>query len=415
MKITRRAAFLLLAIAAGCAYAQPAARPYVVLVSLDGFRYDYAERYHATNLLAIRDAGAAAASMIPSFPSVTFPNHLSIITGLYPEHHGIVGNSFYDPARDASYSMGTTATDGSWYSGTPLWMLAEQQGVHAASMFWAASDAVWRGFKLPLSFAYDPSVPNEKRVEQVLAWLRLPAPERPHFITVYFSDVDSAGHRFGPDADETRQAVARIDQIIGRLHAGLDSLSLPVNLIVVSDHGMQSVDDGEVDLAPYIDPAGVRVVLEGPAAWIYAGDPANVEKTYRALKGKSPRFEVYRRAETPAEWHFRDNPRSGDLVALVTQASVFVMNRPDQDKDKDKDKARRPPLKGEHGYDPRKFKTMHAIFYAIGPNVKPMARVDSFENVNVYPFIARILDLKLPEKLDGSAAVLEPLYRPSQR
>ena len=136
MKITRRRLFLLLSIAAAHVCAQPAERPYVVLVSLDGFRYDYAERDKAANILAIRDAGAAAPSMIPCFPSVTFPNHLSIITGLYPEHHGIVGNSFYDPARDASYGMSTTATDGTWYSGTPLWMLAEQQGVHAASMCW---------------------------------------------------------------------------------------------------------------------------------------------------------------------------------------------------------------------------------------------------------------------------------------
>jgi alkaline phosphatase D len=408
MKITRRGLFLLLSLAAAHVCAQPAERPYVVLVSLDGFRYDYAERYKAANILAIRDAGAAAPSMTPCFPSVTFPNHLSIITGLYPEHHGIVGNSFYDPARDASYGMSTTATDGTWYSGTPLWMLAEQQGVHAASMFWPASDATWRGFKLPLSFAYDGTVPNETRVQQVLNWLRLPAAERPHFITVYFSDVDHAGHTFGPEADETRQAVGQIDQIIGRLHAGLDALGLPVNLIIVSDHGMQSVDDGEVDLTPYVDLSNVRVQLGGPTAYIYARDPAGVDAAYRAMKGKDARFEVYRRSETPAEWHFRENPRSGDLVAQVNQASVFALPRPDQNKGK----PRRGPPKGEHGYDPGKFKTMGAIFYAIGPNVKPKGRVDSFENVNVYPFVARILGLKLPEKLDGSPAVLGSLYRP---
>jgi predicted AlkP superfamily pyrophosphatase or phosphodiesterase len=407
MKIERRALLLLLAIAAGCANAQPADRPYVVLVSLDGFRYDYAERYQAANILAIRDNGAAAASMIPLFPSVTFPNHLSIITGLYPEHHGIVANSFYDPARHASFRMATSSTEGSWYSGTPLWMLAEQQGVRAASMFWPASDAVWRGFKLPLSFAYDDNFPNEKRLQQVLDWLRLPPAGRPHFITLYFSDVDTAGHRFGPDADETRQAVERIDQIIGRLHAGLDALSLPVNLIVVSDHGMQSIDDGEIDLSPYIDPS-VRVDGEGTVRLIYARDSAGVEKTYRALKGKSPLFEVYRRRETPAEWHFRENPRSGDLVAVPNQTSVLVMRRSEQGEEKE----RHTPNKATHGYDPRKFKTMHGIFYAIGPNVKPQGRVDSFENVNVYPFIARILGLKLPRQLDASPAVLGPLYRP---
>jgi predicted AlkP superfamily pyrophosphatase or phosphodiesterase len=410
MKHTRRALilFALLTVLSGLVHSQSTERPYVVLISIDGFRYDYAEKYKATNILAIRDAGATAPSMIPCFPTVTFPNHISIATGLYPEHHGVVGNAFYDPARGETYTMRNSSTDGTWYSGTPLWMLAEQQGVHAASMFWPTSDATWRGFSLRLSYKYDGSIPNEKRVQQVIDWLRLPAAERPHFITTYFSDVDHEGHSNGPDAAETRQAVQQIDVLIGRLRAGLDATKLPVNLIIVSDHGMQSTDDGEVDLTPYVDLSKVRVQIDGPNAWIYAKSPADIESAYAAMKGRSKRFEVYRRAETPEHWHFRENPRSGDLVATVNQASVFILHRPDEDKTK----ARRPPPKGEHGYDPQKFKTVHASFYAIGPNVKPKSRVDSFENVNVYPFIAKILGLKLPEKLDGSPAVLAPLYRP---
>lgn len=378
-----------------------------MLVSIDGLRYDYAEKYQAKNILAIRDGGATAPSMIPSFPSVTFPNHISIVTGLYPEHHGVVGNAFFDPARGETYTMRNNSTDGSWYTGTPLWMLAEQQGLRAASMFWVASDAAWRGFLLPLSFKYDGSVPNEKRVQQVLDWLQLPAAERPHFITLYFSDVDHEAHDNGPDAEETRHAVQQIDGMIGRLRSGLEASKLPVNLIVVSDHGMQEITEPAVDLTPYIDFAKVRVQLDGPNAWIYAKTPADIEPAYRALKGKSKRFEVYRRAETPEHLHFRDNPRSGDIVLTMNDAGLFTILRPGEEV-----KARAKPLKGEHGYDPRKFKTMHASFFAIGPNVKPGARVDSFENVNVYPFIAKILGLKISEKIDGSAAVLDPLYRP---
>jgi alkaline phosphatase D len=171
---------------------------------------------------------------------------------------------------------------------------------------------------------------------------------------------------------------------------------------------MQSIDDGEIDLSAYIDPAIVRVEGEGAALFMYARDPASVEKTYRALKGKSSLLDVYLRSQTPAKWHFRENPRGGDLIAVPKQAAVLVVRRAEQGKEKE----RRPLPKATHGYDPRKFKTMLAIFYAIGPNVKPKGRVDSFENVNVYPFIARILGLKLPEKLDGSPAVLEQLYRP---
>ena len=384
-------------------------RPYVVLVSLDGFRYDYAERYKASHILAIRDNGAAASSLIPSFPSVTFPNHLSIITGLYPEHHGIVANTFYDPARQTQYTMARpTSSDGSWYRGTPLWVLAERQGMKAATMFWPGSDAEIGGVRPSYWFPFDGTVPDEDRVQRVLNWLRLPADQRPHFLTLYISDTDGAGHRFGPEAAETRQAVERVDRIIGRLWEGIQSVALPINLIVVSDHGMQSVDRGRVDLSQYADLTKARVVSNGAFALIYASDPATGEKIYLALKGKSPMFDVYRRSETPPQWHYADSPRIGDLVVIARQACILVgsvVNSPDG-------KAPRELPKGEHGYDPRQFMTMHGIFYAIGPNIIPKSRVDAFENVNIYPFLAKILGLKLPAELDGSPAVLESLYRP---
>src|SRR5580692_7026552 len=165
------------------------AKPYVVLVSLDGFRYDYATKYGAKNLRAMAARGASAPEgMLPSYPSVTFPNHYEIVTGLYPDHHGIVANAFYDPARRESYSYTNPKTtgDGSWYSGTPLWVLAEKQGMRTASFFWPTSDAEIQG-KRPSYYVapYDESIPDEKRVEQVLAWLRLPVEKRPHFIALY--------------------------------------------------------------------------------------------------------------------------------------------------------------------------------------------------------------------------------------
>src|SRR6266849_2956773 len=161
---------------------------YVVLVSLDGFRYDYPTKYGAKNLLAMAARGASAPDgMIPSYPSVTFPNHYSIVTGLYPEHHGIVANTFYDPARKERYSYADPKTngDGSWYGGTPLWVLAEQQGMRSASFFWPGSEAEIQGKRPSYYLHYDDKFPDEKRVEQVLAWLHLPPEQRPHFITLY--------------------------------------------------------------------------------------------------------------------------------------------------------------------------------------------------------------------------------------
>ncbi len=403
--------FLLLALAPFLAWlalnthAQPASRPYVILVSMDGFRFDYAERFKAKNILAVRDNGASAAAMIPSFPSVTFPNHISIVTGMYPEHHGIVGNSFWDPARNEQYSMQRTGTDGSWYqNATPLWVLAEQQHVIAACMFWPTCDGEIRGARPTYWKKYDGGVPDESRVKQVIEWLRLPEEQRPHFITLYFSDVDSAGHRYGPESLETAEAVMLVDGIIGQLRKDLDTLKLPVNLILVSDHGMQDVSDGEVSLAGDADPS-VRIVLNGPVAFIYCKNPETVEKTYARMK-KSSTFDVYKRADTPPAWHLNENPRSGDLVAIVKGAAVFTLNEPGP-----RGRARN-AVRGEHGYDPRKFPSMGAIFYAIGPNIAPETKIPPFENVNVYPFIAKVLGLQLPEKIDGSAAVLDRIYRP---
>jgi len=386
---------------------QADAKPYVVLVSIDGFRYDYAERFKAKNILTVRESGTSAASMIPSFPSITFPNHISIVTGLYPEHHGIVGNSFFDPKRNAEYSMSKTGTDGSWYErATPLWVLAEQQHVIAACMFWPTCDGEIQGVRPTYWKKYDGGVTDEARVKQVIDWLKLPADQRPHFITLYFSDVDSAGHKFGPESLQTAEAVGLVDRMIGTLREGLDSVKLPVNLILVSDHGMQDVTDGEVSLAGEFDASKVRVVLDGPVALIYCQDAETVEKTYLKMK-KNSKFDVYKRAETPASWHFNENPRSGDLVAIVKGAAVFTLTDPAIGRS-----SQRTPSKGEHGYDPQKFKTMHAIFYAIGPNIRPETKISSFENVNVYPFIAKILSLRTPEKLDGSPKVLDPIYRP---
>jgi len=399
----RRSLCLLAAVAALPVYfltAQPGTpRPYVVLVSLDGFRYDYAEKYHATHLEGIGQAGAAADAMIPSFPTVTFPNHISIVTGQYPGHHGLVGNSFWDPTRKQIYSMRDSATDGSWYNYLPLWVVAEQQKVKAASMFWPTADAEIAGVRPTYWSKYDGSVPNEQRVAKVLEWLKLPEAGRPHFITLYFSDVDSAGHRNGPDAPETGAAVARVDKLVGDLWTGIQAIPLPINLMVVSDHGMQTVK-GAVNLSEFADLSKIRVVTEGPVMLLYAPDADTAEKVYAQLKGKSPKFDIYRRQETPKRWHYSASERIGDLVVYVRDGYVGVTGPQN-----------RPPQTGNHGFDVQEFPTMQAIFYAAGPNIAPGVKLKPFENVNVFPLITRILGLKNPSGLDGSEAVLDSVYR----
>jgi len=377
-------------------------RPYVVLVSLDGFRYDYAARYNATNLLAIGKAGVAAEGLIPVFPTLTFPNHISIVTGLYPEHHGIVENGFYDPIRKEFYGMGAGAQDGSWYRAKPLWVLAEEQNVKSATMFWPSSDAEIFTIRPSYWKAYDMSFPNEQRIAQVLNWLKLPEAQRPHLVTLYMSDVDAAGHKFGPESAETAAAVQRIDKLVGELWRNLQALNLPINLIVVSDHGMQKVE-GFVDIGPFADFKKVKVDDAGVFTLVYAPDSEAAEQMYFALKAKSPKFDVYRRKETPPQWHFSEDLRIGDLIVIAKGPNMIGTEPPSGGV---------PPLLGEHGFDPAEFPTMKGIFYAVGSNIKPGVRVSPFENVNIFPLITKILGLKNLTRLDGSEKPLAGVYRP---
>jgi len=371
-----------------------------VLVSIDGFRYDYAKLYGATHLDAVAREGATAPDgMLPAYPSVTFPNHYTLVTGLYPEHHGIVAMSFYDPQRKERYAFNDpkAVTDGSWYRGVPLWSLAEKQGMRAACFFWPGSEAEIAGARPSYYMKYDEKVPDEERVDQVVDWLKLPAAKRPHFVTLYFSEVDHAGHEYGPDAPETRAAVRHVDSMIGTLRAHLAKLHLPIDLVVVSDHGMATEQGGWIDLDQYVDFTGV----ETAGSLMYPDSEQEAAKLYARLRIVSNKFKVYRRDRMPAELDYTGEPRIGDPVVVPTGPySIRVHGPADSVRD-------HPPNKGVHGYDPGSVPEMRAIFYAEGPDIRKGTRLKSFENVNVYPFLAEILGLNAPA-IDGSAAVLDP-------
>jgi predicted AlkP superfamily pyrophosphatase or phosphodiesterase len=373
------------------------AKHYVVMVSLDGFRYDYAKKYGARHLEALAAQGASAPEgMVPSYPSITFPNHYTLVTGLYPEHHGIVANTFYDPARKQRYSYTdpATVTDGTWYAGTPLWVLAEQQGMKAACFFWPGSEAAIRGVRPSYYLRYDGKFPDDQRVAQVLAWLQLPPAQRPHFITLYYSEPDHSGHEFGPDSPEAKEAVHHVDEMIGKLKAGLDALQLPVDLIVLADHGMEKVEGTWIDLDKYADLTNFTV----DGSLLYPSSDADAERAYNQLKKADSRFTVYRLKNVPAALHFNENPREGDPVIVPTGPYLFRAHAPTGPQN-------RPPPVGMHGYDPATMKSMRAIFYAAGPDIRPGSTVRPFENVNVYPLVAHLLGLDAP-KVDGSLNVL---------
>jgi predicted AlkP superfamily pyrophosphatase or phosphodiesterase len=381
---------------------------YLVLVSLDGFRWDYAKRDGAAHLLALGKQGVwAPQGMLPSFPSLTFPNHFTIVTGLYPEHHGLVANSFYDETKQAKYGISESAavTDGSWYSGMPLWSLAEGQGMRTACIFWPGSEAEIASHRPTWYARFDNKTQatdevQQARIDDAVTLLKLPAADRPHFITIYYAEPDHEGHQFGPDSAETKAAVLKMDSMVAKLKAALDALHLPIDLVVVSDHGMVKTEGPWVTLDKFADLSGFEVA--GPL--LYGKTEEDRVRVYNKLKQASSQFVAYRRKDVPAGLHYNQNPREGDPVIVATGPFAIRAHEPQPDRP---DVA---PTPGAHGFDPHSVPQMKASFFAAGPDIVSGKTVAPFENVNLYPWMAHMLGLT-PAKNDGSLNILAGTLR----
>ncbi len=371
-------------------------KPYVILISADGFRYDYPEKYNATHLLAFAKQGVRAASMIPSFPSSTQPNHYAIATGLYPAHHGIVQNIFYDRDRQTYFNSSNlqNTEDATWYGGTPLWVLAEQQQLLAANFYWPGSNAPIKGIYSTYYYIHGNKITINDRIQDVVNWLKLPADQRPHLITFYLPWADDAGHTYGPNSPQVAAAVKLIDSTIDALTQAVATTGLNVNYIFVSDHGMSQPDTqhplpipAALDTSKFII-SGDRMVVE-----LIAKNPSDIQPTYQALKKEARDYDVYLRENIPAHLHRNTSDdwhnRIGDILLLPHYPNLFNIYNHKLDK-------------GQHGYDPATVKDVHAIFYAWGPAFKTHTQIDPFPNVDIYPLVTRILGLTYTEKIDGT-------------
>ncbi len=366
---------------------------YVVLFSMDAFRWDYDKIYKTPNLNRLAQDGVKAGRLIPSFPTVTFPNHYTIATGLYPDHHGLVNNNFPAPELGLYYRIGdrTAVENPAFYGGEPLWNTAEDQGVKSASFYWVGSEAPIGGMQPSYWKKFDETVRFESRIDTVIKWLSYPIEKRPGFITLYFEEPDAVSHGAGPVSAETGRMVERLDSLIGVLRAKLSGLpySKRINLIVVSDHGM-----GPVSPARYINLLGVipRRMIGG----IFGGNPVF---TINPAEGKTDSvlyllnsqkgLRAYRKNEVPPRWHYGTNPRIGEVV-VVADSSWSIGTRPDGSGIRG----------GAHGYDNANT-DMHAIFYASGPAFKKGYTFDQLNNTDIYNLICKILKL-IPAPNDGN-------------
>jgi len=376
------------------------------LISIDGFRSDYLDKYQPPNLNSLAQNGVRAKWMTPSFPSKTFPNHYTIVTGLYPQDNGIVENNVFDKTFNASLTMSNReeVNNGRWWLGEPIWVTAEKQGQKTAPYFWPGSEAEIGGVRPTYWKPYDGKVPNDARVDTILGWLDLPASERPTFLTLYFSDVDSAGHDFSPDSPGTRDAVLKVDAVIGRLIDGLKKRGIwtDVNLIIVSDHGMATENPKDtIVLDELFDPGLAEKVFWTPEIVSIFPNPGKEDLIYKTLSEKLPAHaKIYRKAEMPPRFHYSNSPRIAPLLVLPDEGWTLITKAR---LDEQKIRGRFEGLKGGHGYD-NELPSMRAIFIAEGPAFRQGVVIEPFENVDVYNLLAKILGLK-PAPNEGNDGV----------
>ncbi len=395
-------AILLPVILAGCAGSAdvrsgPGQPTTVVLISLDGFRWDYVEKFSPPNLSAMAEAGVRAEGLIPVFPTKTFPNHYTMVTGLYPARHGIISNAMYDPERDRYFSLRDRGAveDPDWWGGEPIWVTAERQGAPTATYFWPGSEAPIKGVRPSHWKPFDKSVPGTERVAQVLAWLDLPPANRPRFISLYFSEVDDAGHWYGPDDPRTGEVVQRLDSYIGQLMNGIVSRGLvgSTNILVVSDHGVAARSpDQVVFLDDYIGPDDAEVIDWSP---VLALRPTGMsaDSLHARLAGAHPHLRIFRREELPDRFRLKDNPRIMPIVGIADEGwSITRRERFNPDRYRG----------GDHGYD-NALRSMQGVLIALGPAFGAGVRVPPISSVHLYELMTDILDIDAAPN-DGSLA-----------
>lgn len=368
-------------------------RPIVIMLSLDGFRWDYPDLYSTPNLDRIAGEGVRAHGLIPSFPTKTFPNHFSMATGLYPDNHGLVNNTYFDPQREKIFRLSDRekVEDPYYYGGEPIWVTAEKQGVRTASFFWVGSEAAIKGIQPSIWKRFDDTIPFETRMDSVMSWLDLPDEQRPHLITWYMEEPDHIGHNYGPFSPETEHVISYLDSLIGIFYDRVKAhpLADKVNVIITSDHGMgETKSDMYIDIDRNIPEEWLTYILGYNPVIFLEPKPEFTDSVYTVLK-ETDHINVWKKNEIPAHLNYGTNERISSLVVAADSGwSIGTKSEPGFS------------LGGAHGYD-IKNSDMHAIFYASGPDFRQDYIHPEFYNVDIYSLLAALLRIE-PAATDGN-------------
>ncbi|EER28758.1 Type I phosphodiesterase / nucleotide pyrophosphatase family protein [Coccidioides posadasii C735 delta SOWgp] len=388
-------------------------RPTTILISLDGFRADFLTRGLTPTLNQFVAEGISPRYMLPSFPSVTFPNHFTLVTGLYPESHGVVGNTFWDPKlqEDFYYTDPARSMQAKWWNAEPIWVTAEKQGVRTAIHMWPGSEAHIGPMEPTYLDKYNGSEELSAKVDRILHWLDFPGDDdefhsarehkRPQFIASYVPNVDADGHMFGPNSTEIRKTIANADNMLKSLFDGLQARNLThiVNVIVVSDHGMATTSTNRlVELDNLVDLSLIERIDGWPLQGLRPRSDADIPKIIRELEKASRLYkasiEVYTRETMPKRYHFSNNDRIAPIW-IIPKTGWAIVKRTDFDIEVAKTKNITYHPRGIHGYD-HEHPLMRSIFVAHGPSFphKPNSRVEPFQNIEVYNVLCDTLHIE---------------------
>ena len=410
MSLIRFLALLGAALLCGCATtgspprAASAPAP-LILISIDGLRDQALEPGVTPTLQRLAQEGVRADGMTPSYPSLTFPNHYTLVTGLRPDHHGIIHNTMHEAPRGMFRITDPKAvTDAAWWGGEPIWVGAEKAGIPTATLSWPGSEAAIGGVRPTYWNRYDESVPISDRVAQVLAWLDPPPGQpRPRFLTLYMEHVDKAGHSYGPESPQYKDALAKVDRAIGELVDGLARKGMleTTNLMVVSDHGMATVrPDQLVAIEDMVAPELARLVSSGQSVG-FAPRPGREAEAEARLLGRHDHYECWKKDALPARWRYGTHPRVPAIICQMDEGwdalpRAHLAERGARER-------------GSHGYDPA-LPAMQAVFIARGPAFARNQRLPRVDNVDVYPLLAHLLGIA-PAANDGNPGTLRKALR----
>jgi len=374
---------------------------YVLLISMDGFRYDYLNKANTPNFDKLLKNGVTSRALIPVFTSKTFPNHYSIATGMYAENHGLIANTFYATDLDKPYAIRdrNAVENGQFYGGEPIWVTAERQGVKTASYFWVGTEASINGVQPFYWKKYDQKVSFQSRIDSVISWFSYPIKHRPRLTLLYFHEPDWTGHEYGPNSQETILQIERMDNVLGDLISKTNNLTISskLNIIIVSDHGMTDVyPEKTIDLSSYTDLSSLDVTGAGPTVFISSNSKKLLKRTYNDLKNIK-NAKIYFKNKIPQRFHYRNHVRIPDILIVADEGwSLMPLGHGSYNP------------KGSHGYD-NSLDNMKAIFIANGPSFKSGYTRDEFENIHIYPLVAHILGIEPFEKIDGDLEKVKDL------